>query len=89
MARPRASGGKRNPDAKETATRCACRHTGAGIACGIYRDAVACYRGPWTSGERRGFLEDGDEIIMRATAEADGFVPIGFGECRAVILPAR
>ena len=41
------------------------------------------------SGERRGFLEDGDEIIMRATAEADGFVPIGFGECRAVILPAR
>ncbi|MGH6632731.1 fumarylacetoacetase [Sphingopyxis sp.] len=40
-------------------------------------------------GERRGFLEDGDEIIMRASAAADGFVPIGFGECRAVILPAR
>ncbi|KGB55764.1 Fumarylacetoacetase [Sphingopyxis sp. LC81] len=41
------------------------------------------------NGERRGFLEDGDEIIMRASAAADGFVPIGFGECRAVILPAR
>jgi fumarylacetoacetase len=40
-------------------------------------------------GERRGFLEDGDEIIMRASAQADGFVPIGFGECRAAILPAR
>jgi fumarylacetoacetase len=40
-------------------------------------------------GERRGFLEDGDEIIMRASAQAEGFVPIGFGECRAVILPAR
>ena len=41
------------------------------------------------NGERRGFLEDGDEIIMRASAAADGFVTIGFGECRAVILPAR
>jgi len=40
-------------------------------------------------GEQRGFLEDGDEIILRASAAADGFVPIGFGECRAVILPAR
>jgi fumarylacetoacetase len=40
-------------------------------------------------GERRGFLEDGDEIIMRASAQAESFVPIGFGECRAVILPAR
>ena len=40
-------------------------------------------------GERRAFLADGDEIVMRAVAKADGFVPIGFGECRAVILPAR
>lgn len=40
-------------------------------------------------GEQRGFLEDDDEIILRAQAEAEGFVPIGFGECRAVILPAR
>ncbi|MBC2667551.1 fumarylacetoacetase [Novosphingobium piscinae] len=41
------------------------------------------------SGETRSFLEDGDEVILAATARADGFVPIGFGECRATILPAR
>lgn len=40
-------------------------------------------------GEKRAFLEDGDEIILRATACADGFVSIGFGECRATVLPAR
>jgi len=41
------------------------------------------------NGERRGFLEDGDEVIMRAAAVADGFVPIGLGECRAIVRPAR
>lgn len=40
------------------------------------------------NGERRTFLEDGDELLLRATASAPGFVPIGFGDCRAVILPA-
>jgi len=40
------------------------------------------------SGEMRTFLEDGDEIILSARAEAEGFVGIGFGECRAVVLPA-
>ncbi len=40
------------------------------------------------SGEERIFLEDGDEIVLRAQARRDGFVPIGFGECRATILPA-
>lgn len=40
------------------------------------------------SGESRTFLEDGDELALTATARADGAVPIGFGECRAVILPA-
>ena len=39
-------------------------------------------------GETRAFLEDGDEITFTARAEADGFVPIGFGECRGRILPA-
>lgn len=39
------------------------------------------------SGEQRTFLEDGDEIILSAQASAPGFVPIGFGECRATILP--
>lgn len=31
------------------------------------------------NGERRGFLEDGDEIILSARCTRDGFVPIGFG----------
>ncbi|MDR7103069.1 fumarylacetoacetase [Croceicoccus sp. BE223] len=35
-----------------------------------------------TGGETRTFLEDGDEIIMRAHARADGARSIGFGECR-------
>jgi fumarylacetoacetase len=41
------------------------------------------------SGESRTFLEDGDEVILRATASAPGRVAIGFGECRAIVLPAR
>ena len=41
------------------------------------------------SGETRTFLEDGDEVIMYARCRRDGFAPIGFGECRATILPAR
>ena len=38
-----------------------------------------------SSGEQRTFLEDGDEIIFRATCRRDGFAPIGFGECRGRI----
>ena len=37
-------------------------------------------------GETRTFLEDGDEVIMTAFAEKDGFARIGLGECRAVIV---
>lgn len=37
--------------------------------------------------ETRTFLEDGDEVIFRATARADGFRSIGFGECRGMIVP--
>jgi len=40
------------------------------------------------TGETRTFLEDGDEVTFRAMAKADGHVPIGFGPCRAVIMPA-
>jgi len=40
------------------------------------------------SNETRTFLEDGDALILKAHAEADGFVSIGFGECRGRILPA-
>jgi fumarylacetoacetase len=37
-------------------------------------------------GEVRAFLEDGDEVIFRARCERDGFVAIGFGECRGRIV---
>jgi len=37
------------------------------------------------SGETRSFLEDGDELILTARAQADGAVSIGFGECRGVV----
>ncbi|MDB6166805.1 MAG: fumarylacetoacetase [Lacunisphaera sp.] len=40
------------------------------------------------NGEERRFLEDGDEIILRAHAERPGACRIGFGECRGVVLPA-
>jgi fumarylacetoacetase len=39
-------------------------------------------------GEQRGFIEDGDEITFRGFCQRDGFARIGFGECRAVVLPA-
>ena len=40
------------------------------------------------SGEERRFLEDGDEVVLRARARRDGAAPIGFGECRGVVLPS-
>jgi fumarylacetoacetase len=41
------------------------------------------------TGETRTFLQDGDEVIMRAYCERDGFRRIGFGECRGIIEPAQ
>ena len=40
------------------------------------------------NGETRTFLQDGDEIILRARATAPGAAPIGFGDCRATLRPA-
>ena len=37
------------------------------------------------NGEMRAWLEDGDELILRAHARRDGRVAIGFGDCRGVI----
>jgi fumarylacetoacetase len=34
------------------------------------------------TGEKRSFLEAGDEVILRGYCEKSGFVRIGFGECR-------
>jgi fumarylacetoacetase len=71
---------------------------GSGTCSGPQNDSRGCLleltaRGtqPITlpNGETRGFLQDGDEVIFRACCEAAGRARIGFGECRAVILPAR
>jgi fumarylacetoacetase len=40
------------------------------------------------TGETRRFLEDGDEVVMRAYCEREGVPRIGFGECRGVVVSA-
>ncbi len=40
------------------------------------------------TGEKRLFLEDGDEVILRGFCQRAGFRGIGLGECRGVIAPA-
>lgn len=70
---------------------------GSGTTSGPLNANRACYaeittRGtvPWTlpNGERRDWVEDGDEIILRGRTERQGYRSIGFGECRAVVVPA-
>ena len=39
-------------------------------------------------GEQRGFLRDGDSIILRGWCDKSGAARIGFGECRGTVLPA-
>ena len=40
------------------------------------------------SDETRSFLEDGDEVTLKAWCEADGAVRIGFGECVGRVVPS-
>jgi len=40
------------------------------------------------NGETRMWLEDGDELQIRARASRDGFVSIGFGPCDGHVIPA-
>ncbi len=40
------------------------------------------------SGETRSFVEDGDRLVLRGAARADGY-RIGFGACSGVVVPAR
>ena len=42
---------------------------------------------PW--GEKRVFLEDGDQVILRAECRKDGYPRIGFGQSAGTVLPAR
>ena len=41
-----------------------------------------------SSGETRSFLENGDEVILKAWCETDGAVRIGFGECIGRVVAA-
>jgi fumarylacetoacetase len=41
------------------------------------------------SGELRTFLEDGDEVTLRARATRDGIGSVGFGDCVAVVQTAQ
>ncbi len=70
---------------------------GSGTVSGPDRDSQGCLleltrRGAerlrLPNGESRAFLEDGDEIILRGHAERPGWVRIGLGECRGLVLPA-
>ncbi|TWB46021.1 fumarylacetoacetate hydrolase [Nitrospirillum pindoramense] len=40
------------------------------------------------TGETRTFLADGDELILAGRAVAEGYVAIGFGDCRGQVTPA-
>jgi fumarylacetoacetase len=69
---------------------------GSGTISGTSRDSRGCLlemtqggREPvaLASGESRRFLEDGDEILLRAHCQRAGFASIGFGECRGRVLP--
>jgi fumarylacetoacetase len=70
---------------------------GSGTVSGPDNESWACLleltkggREPLTlpNGETRAFLEDGDEVLFRGFCERAGHVRIGFGECRAEVLPA-
>ncbi|MFZ0480006.1 MAG: fumarylacetoacetase [Terriglobales bacterium] len=70
----------------------------SGTVSGAEKDARGCLleltsrgREPVTlpSGEQRKFLEDGDEVVMRAYCEADGFRRIGLGTCSGIVLAAK
>lgn len=45
------------------------------------RDAI-----PLPSGETRTFLQDGDEVVMRAWCERPGYRRIGFGTCEGMVV---
>lgn len=40
------------------------------------------------NGEIRTYLQDGDEVTLKGRCHRDGFVSIGFGDCRGTITPA-
>ena len=70
---------------------------GSGTISGLTPDSRGCLlertrRGsdPWVlpDGERRKFLEDGDQVIMRGHAQRPDAVTIGFGDCSGTVVAA-
>ena len=70
---------------------------GSGTISGQTKESRGCllelsWRGtepvPLPGGEERRFLEDGDQVILRARCQADGATSIGFGECSGEVAPA-
>ena len=69
---------------------------GSGTQSGLRpRKAVACSSSgrrqaadPAPGRRSRAFLEDGDCLILRGWCERPGAARVGFGECRATVLPA-
>jgi fumarylacetoacetase len=66
---------------------------GGGTMSGPSDESRAClaeYAGPLDlpNGEVRRYLEDGDEITFKGCARREGYVSIGFGECRAHVVGA-
>lgn len=75
-------------------------HTGdlfaSGTVSGKTREEAGClleraWRGEspieLPTGEKRSFIEDGDEVIIKAYCEKEGSRRIGFGECTGIIIP--
>lgn len=56
-------------------------------SCGALLETTQGGRNPISLpfGEQRTFLEDGDEIILTASCEREGYATIGFGECRGQV----
>jgi len=44
---------------------------------------------PLPNGELRTFLEDGDQVTLRAWCERPGYRRIGFGECIGIVVPGK
>jgi fumarylacetoacetase len=68
---------------------------GSGTVSGPTADSLGCMleltkRGAepveLPTGERRGFLADGDEVVMRGYCEQPGRARIGFGDCRGIVV---
>lgn len=66
-----------------TGTISQARDDGLGSLLEITRGGKAPVELP--GGETRTFLEDGDELILRGQAKAEGYRSIGLGECRGVV----